>query len=276
MDVLIFKPELHQYVSLDDSNIEWTSVTTVISKFKKPFDSKATALKVSRSKKSKWFGIKPDEIEVLWKAEAKRATDLGTYYHNQREADLCGLEYIGREGVNVPVYIPNVNTDGSKIAPSQKLTEGIYPEHMMYLKSVGICGQSDLVEVVNKKVKIIDYKTNKEIKKESYVDYNGRSQKMLAPLSHLDDCNYIHYALQLSIYMYMILKHNPLYKADEMILHHIIFEKVGEDKYGNPITAVDDQGNPIVKEIIPYVVPYMKQEVITIINYLKDKKNGKI
>jgi hypothetical protein len=61
-----------------------------------------------------------------------------------------------------------------------------------------------------------------------------------------------------------------------MSLHHIIFEKVGEDKYGNPITAVDDQGNPIVKEIVQYTVPYMKQEVLTIMNYLKDKKNGKV
>jgi hypothetical protein len=39
-----------------------------------------------------------------------------------------------------------------KIAPNQKLDPGVYPEHMVYLKSAGICGQSDLVEVVNGKV----------------------------------------------------------------------------------------------------------------------------
>ena len=53
---------------------------------------------------------------------------------------------------------------------------------MVYLKSAGICGQSDLVEVVNGKVSIIDYKTNKEIKMQSYVDWEGISQKMQFPV----------------------------------------------------------------------------------------------
>ena len=169
-----FIPLSHEYISTDNDDIQWTSVTSFISKFKKPFDADATSLKVSRSKKSKWYGMNPEDIKQAWKNEAKRATDLGTYYHNQREADICGLEYIGREGVNIPVYAPNVNIDGIKHAPDQKLTEGIYPEHMVYLKSVGLCGQSDYVEVVNKKVGIIDYKTNKEIKKESFKDYTGK------------------------------------------------------------------------------------------------------
>jgi hypothetical protein len=216
--------------------------------------------------------MKPEEIEDAWKAESKRATDLGTYYHNQREADLCGLQHIGREGINVPVYIPNVNIDGTKIAPSQKLTEGIYPEHMMYLKSVGICGQSDLVEVVNGKVNITDYKTNKEIKTEGFTDWNGITQKLLPPVSHLDDCNLMHYALQLSMYMYIIIKHNPRLSAGKLLIHHIVFEEAGRDKFDNPISALDNQGNPIVKNIVPYELPYLKQEIITLINWLKDGK----
>ena len=199
-----FIPLSHEYISTDNDGIQWTSVTSFISKFKKPFDADATSLKVSRSKKSKWYGMNPEDIKQAWKNEAKRATDLGTYYHNQREADICGLEYIGREGVNIPVYAPNVNIDGIKHAPDQKLTEGIYPEHMVYLRSAGICGQSDLVEVVNGKVNITDYKTNKEIKTEGYTNWDGITQKMSAPVSHLDDCHLMHYALQLSMYMYKI------------------------------------------------------------------------
>jgi hypothetical protein len=56
-----------------------------------------------------------------------------------------------REGVVVPIFKPSGETNGIRIAPSQKLDPGIYPEHMVYLKSAGICGQSDLVEVVNGK-----------------------------------------------------------------------------------------------------------------------------
>jgi hypothetical protein len=270
---LQFKPEFHEYISTDGDDIKWTSVTSLISKFKAPFDADAIANKVCKSKKSKWFGMKPEDIKEAWKAEAKRATDLGTWYHNQREADICGLSTLGREGMDVSIYIPNVDIDGTKTAPDQKLVEGIYPEHMVYLKSVGLCGQSDYVEVVNKKVNIIDYKTNKEIKLESFKGWDGKSQKMQPPFAHLDDCNFNHYALQLSIYMYIIIKHNPLYKPGSLTLQHVIFEEVGRDKYDNPISAIDSDGNPIVKEIVQYDVPYLKQEVITLINHLKDGKN---
>jgi ATP-dependent exoDNAse (exonuclease V) beta subunit len=78
-----------------------------------------------------------------------------------------------REGVTVPIFKPNDLTNGTKTAPSRKLEPGVYPEHMVYLKSAGICGQSDLVEVVNGRVNIIDYKTNKEIKTESYKNWRS-------------------------------------------------------------------------------------------------------
>jgi hypothetical protein len=95
---------------------------------------------------------------------------------------------------------------------------------------------------------------------------------MSGPLAHLDDCNYNHYALQLSIYMYIMLKHNPRYKAGKLMLHHVIFEKEGEDKFGNPIPLKNSEGNPIVKTVVPYETPYMKSEVIAMINWLNDNK----
>ena len=119
-------------------------------------------------------------------------------------------------------------------------------------------------------VDVIDYKTNKEIKKNGFVNWEGKSQKMTGPLSHLDDCNFNHYALQLSTYMYIILKHNPQYKAGKQMLHHVIFEKEAEDEFGYPITKKDSSGNPIVKTVVPYEVPYLKSEVIAMIDYLKN------
>ena len=95
---------------------------------------------------------------------------------------------------------------------------------------------------------------------------------MSGPLAHLDDCNFNHYALQLSIYMHIMLKHNPRYKAGKLMLHHVIFEKEGEDKFGNPIPLKNAEGNPIVKTVVPYEAPYLKAEVIAMINWLKDNK----
>jgi hypothetical protein len=268
-----FNADNHSYSSIDGEAIDWISVTTLVSHFKKPFDAKKVAEKVSKSKKSKWSGIDPNTIQQIWSNEADRSILLGTWYHNQREIDLCSLASIEREGVTVPVFKPSEVTQGVKIAPSQKLEPGVYPEHMVYLRSVGICGQSDLVEVVNGKVNIIDYKTNKEIKKESYVNWEGQSEKMLPPVDSLDDCNFNHYALQLSIYMYIILKHNPKLKPGRIFIHHISFEVEAEDNWGYPVIKKDENGDPILKEVKPIPVPYLVDEVLAIMHYLHDNKD---
>lgn len=269
---VIFKAKDHKYESIDpNEKIDWLSVTSFVKYFKQPFDPVAMSIKSSQNKRSKWYGIPPVEIQKAWNDESERAMSAGTFYHDQREADILGIDTITRSGIAIPIIKPIIE-NGTKIAPIQRLTEGIYPEHFLYLKSAGICGQSDRVEIVKDTVDIIDYKTNKEIKKESFKNWEGISQKMLGPCSHLDDCNLNHYALQLSIYMYIILKHNPKYKPGKLTLHHIIFEKEGEDKYGNPIIKKDSQDNPVVKEVVPYEVPYLKNEVRNMINWLQENK----
>ena len=271
--MIVFNADDHSYRSIDDSNIDWISVTTLVSHFKKPFDAKKIAEKVSKKKNSKWYGIEPKLIQQIWNGESERSTTLGTWYHNQREVDLCSFASMEREGVTVPVFRPSEVKEGVKVAPTQKLEPGVYPEHMVYLRSAGICGQSDLVEVVNGKVNIIDYKTNKKIDTESYVDWEGKSEKMTPPLDLLDDCNFNHYALQLSIYMYIILKHNPKLKPGKIFIHHVTFEIEAEDDWGYPITKKDDNGEPILKEVKPILVPYLIDEVIAIFHYLHDNRN---
>ncbi len=258
---VIFKPEDHSYTSIDpEENIDWISVTSFVNKFKNKFDSIAIAKKVTKNSKSKWYKMPVEQILESWENDSKRAIELGNWYHTQRESDLLSIDTIERSGVPIGIVKP-IYKDNIKQAPDQNLIEGIYPEHFVYLKSAGICGQSDRVEVIKDHVDIIDYKTNKEIKQKSYVNYEGISQKMLHPLSHLDDCNFNHYALQLSCYMYIILRHNPRLKPGEMWLHHVIFH---DEK--------DYNGDPIVKEVVPYKVPYLKNEVLDMIKYHKTLK----
>ena len=60
---VIFKSQNHKYESVDSSEvIEWTSVTSFISKYKKPFDAQTVAEKSSKSKKSKWYGMSVQDI----------------------------------------------------------------------------------------------------------------------------------------------------------------------------------------------------------------------
>lgn len=271
-----FTASNHKYQSIDqDEKIEWISVTSVISLFKESFDKESQALKSSKNKRSKWYGMSVEDILNVWENNNAVALDLGTWYHNQREQDIISCDTIGRLGLDIPVYSP-IEQDGVKIAPDQNLVEGIYPEHMVYLKSAGICGQADRVEVIANTLNIYDYKTNKEIKLESYKNWDGVKKKMSHPINHLDDCNYMHYALQLSIYMYIIIKHNPNLNPGKIVLEHIIFKRSGEDKYGNPIYVKDDEGNPVVDKVVPYELPYLKKEVINIIKHLNDNPKLKL
>lgn len=268
---LIFKEADHSYHSVDpDEKIDWISVTTLISQFKPKFDPVAQAIKSSKNSKSKWFKMDPKDIQAAWKHESTRSTDLGHWYHKQRETDLNALDTITREGVALPVIQP-ITIDDIKQAPDQRLIEGIYPEHFMYLKSAGICGQADRVEVVGGKIHIYDYKTNKEIKSQGFKNWEGVVERMTQPLSHLDNCNLIHYTLQMSIYMYMMLKHNPNLIAGKLSLDHVSFEEEGRDINGYPIHKTIG-GEPVVKEVRTYNVPYMKSEVVAAINWLNDNR----
>lgn len=269
-----FLPEDHKYVSVDPAeDISWMSVTSLISKLKQPFEAEKIAEKSSKNKRSKWYGMTKDQILSVWKAESERAITVGNWYHNQREEDLLGLDSIERHGKVIPIMQPLADTSGVKVAPNQRLTDGMYPEHFVYMKSLGICGQSDLVEVIDGVVHITDYKTNKEIRSESYKDWEGLSQKMNHPVSHLDDCNLNHYNLQLSIYMYMILKHNPKLKPGTLMIQHIMFEDEGKDPNGYPILKTNTDGDPVIKDIIYYDIPYLKDEVLALVKWFQDNKS---
>ena len=162
---VIFKEEGHIYESLDENlekdKINWTSVTSFVGKFKPKFNAKAQAKKSSKNKRSKWYGMTEKEILNAWNSETERAIKLGNWYHNQREENICEFNTIERDGVEVPIIRPITDDNGIKIAPNQKIKDGVYPEHFVYLKSLGLCGQADLVTIVNVKINILDFKTNK-------------------------------------------------------------------------------------------------------------------
>jgi ATP-dependent exoDNAse (exonuclease V) beta subunit len=268
---IIFKEAGHTYESIEEDNIEWLSVTSLVGKFKPKFDKDGQAKKSAKNKNSKWYGMTVEQILQAWDNETERAINLGNFYHNQRESDMLDFKTIERGGTEVPIVKPLVNDEGIKLAPEQKLSDGVYPEHLVYLKSVGLCGQADVVEIVDGYININDYKTNKEIKEKGYTNWEGITSKMFKPVNHLDDCNLNHYSLQLSIYAYIIKKHNPSLKIGKLTIQHVKFKQIGEDENGYPINEYYN-GEPILDEIKMYEVPYLKDEVNSLIMWLKDNK----
>jgi len=268
---IIFKEEGHTYESNDEDQIDWVSVTSVISKFKEPFDQKGIAKKASKNKRSKWHGMTEVEIINAWEEESQRAIKLGNWYHNQREDDILELDTIEKEGIEIPIIRPLNKESGIKLAPEQKLYDGLYPEHLEYLKSAKLCGQADVVEIINNTINITDYKTNKEIKEKGFTSWEGITNKMFKPVNHLDDCNLNHYSLQLSIYAYIIKKHNPKLKIGKLVIQHVKFKQVGEDKNGYPINE-SLNGEPVLDTIKLYELPYLLDEVTSLMMWIKENK----
>ena len=61
-----------------------------------------------------------------------------------------------------------------------------------------------------------------------------------------------------------------------MLIHHVIFDEDEKDLNGYPVTKYNENGDPIVKEVIVIPVPYLQDEVISIMHYLKDNPIKKI
>ena len=267
---VIFKEEGHLYESNDKDKITWTSVTSFIGLFKPKFNRDIQAKKSAKNKKSKWYNMTTKEILNAWDSETTRAIELGNWYHNQREENICEFNTIERDGVEVPIIRPLIDDVGIKTAPDQKLPNGAYPEHFVYLKSLSLCGQADLVSIVDGVINILDYKTNKEIKEKGYTNWEGITSKMFKPVGHLDECNLSHYNLQMSLYAYIIKKHNPKLKIGKLQIQHVMFEKEGENEFGYPITKYNEQGEPVIKKIKMYNLPYLKDEIKSLVMWLKD------
>lgn len=267
-----FIDSTHTYYSPEYPDIKWTSVTSVVHNMCQPFEwtaEQSSLKKPTAAKPNKWYQMDPKEIQAAWDAERDRSTNLGTWYHNKRENALLSR-------TDIPIHPPKYK-EGEKISLPQKLVPGIYPEHLVYLMAAGICGQSDLVTVTDKSFSITDYKTSKEIKRKGVEYWDKKKEctvvkKMLGPCKHLDDCEFYHYAVQLSLYAYMVWRANPKLEIDKLTIEHVKFEEEGKNKYDYPIYRKDDNGDYIVKDIEYIDIPYLGSEAQNIINSYRTKK----
>lgn len=92
------------------------------------------------------------------------------------------------------------------------------------------------------------HNTNLEIKTEN------KYQKMLHCCSHLEDCNWNHYQLQLSLYIYMLEQFGYHYEYAEF--HHFDLQEVGDEVY------------KVANETI-YPITYMKSTIVEMLNWYK-------
>ena len=98
----------------------------------------------------------------------------------------------------------------------------IYPEVIIYCKKLKLAGTIDFI-LVHKETGVLylgDWKTNKKIDKKSYGGKKGIKEGTL----DLDDCKLTRYAIQLTLYRYL-LEENYGAKVDLQALVHLSEEK---------------------------------------------------
>lgn len=245
-----FNEESHLYWNVND-NENYISVTTLIERYAQPFDREFwSAYKALEQllpteawiieKKSLLASHKFDK-EILstynvsetdfnkvqqnildeWDKTNAESCERGTKIHAKLEQSMYDM------GANVTLKKFGV---GGKFVcdkgrTSLDLENGVYPEYLIsYVsddKLLRLAGQIDLLVISGNTFYIMDWKTNKEIKTKSGFNTQTKStSKMLYPLNNIDDCNYWHYTLQLSIYAWMIQQLRPELNLQDLIMVH--------------------------------------------------------
>lgn len=239
-----FNAENHEYFTRE--GIKLKSVSQLIKVFIPQFEADKISSIMARAK-AKEDGISEAEAKRIilseWDEKRESAGTYGTGIHDNLEKFLltgkCDPEY-AKAGETI-----------------HQLVKGSYRyfcEQRLYSIPFGIAGTADLVvqrqKTKNSLIDFFDYKTNQS--KGIVFDSIGRktedlrhyNRMMLPPLDHLEDCNYVHYCLQLSSYAYMA-------------------ESTWGIKVGRlAIIFIDKDANIT---IIP--VPYMKLEIIAMMTF---------
>jgi ATP-dependent exoDNAse (exonuclease V) beta subunit len=197
-----------------------TSVSGLISKFEKPFDSKKAAKGVAQRE-----GVSVETILEKWEFNKNYSCHKGSEFHlyvenflERRQVPIDRKALIKLFSPNNEIWHENQLTNYyNEMALMIRNFNSFYDwwkEDHILIKSefvVGdkksrICGTIDNLSF-NKKTKefaIFDYKTNKEIKTEGF-----RGETLLKPFDHIQKCELGKYSLQLSLYKEIFERNTP-------------------------------------------------------------------
>ena len=204
------------------------STTGLIGQYENHFDSETISQQVANKR-----GISQQEVLEEWRIENLHSTIKGSMVHEFAQSLWEGKEYVfDYSKVPKEIDIDRLKSDINKLIPQ---AINFYNDHKDMYELIGCevylgdedfdeCGATDQI-LYNKYtggIAIIDYKTNKKIERESY-----KHKKMLIPLNKFDDCNHVHYSLQLSGYKFKFEKNTKL-KVDETF---IVYFNINADNY---------------------------------------------
>lgn len=203
-DSIYLNEDTHTYVLRDNEDMDFKSVTRCVSECFEKFDKYGIASKLVRYA-DKYQGMTVGELIAEWAATAK----FGTKVHKEIEDYLVS---------SVPPKI-----DRAKMAIEwlddylSKSDYTIHPEIIVYCEKFKIAGTVDLLlyNKTNNIYSLLDWKTSKKISKTAY----GGKKGILKETSDLPDTKFNHYALQLSLYRYLLEKNYGINVQEQSIVH---------------------------------------------------------
>jgi ATP-dependent exoDNAse (exonuclease V) beta subunit len=192
------------------------SVTTVIHQYFSPFQPDVVIDRMMASSKwsqSMYYGLSRQEIKDKWQEGNK----LGTLLHDTIE------KYYNEELKHSGMVDPRIATEFvyflQFVIDFQLKNPGWRPyrtEWFVYDLDYEIAGAIDFTFTNDAgEIWIVDWKRSREIRMSN--DFQSGD----GCLSHLDDCNYIHYCLQLNLYRRLLERNygKRVVKLDLLILH---------------------------------------------------------
>jgi len=230
-DEILFFEEEHKYKFKNKPDIVPLSVTGVIGKYKKPFDSDYHA-----GRKADQLGVDKQQILDEWKEKGRYAADKGTLVHLYMEQMMKMEKFIVPTGLNrtdvVDAFKRTKRVCNKFLHESYATLEHISAEQLVGCPDWEITGMLD--EIVrnrhNGEYYIIDWKTNKAINKSS-------PYKLTGSLSHLDSSELTIYSLQLGLYKRILEKYCDIKISACLICHlpidaddYVIYKTIDVEK----------------------------------------------
>lgn len=223
----------------------WLSYKT-LEKLHPDFESiKMSLLKTKRIDKKHLVGIDNFELERQllsdeWTAKSEEAKAIGTSTHEYIK-NLLKVDPKGCTTFQIPTDKYTISSD---LLNSQN---GIFVEHRLEIpldSEYTLVGVPDCFVIHDGQIDIKDWKVLDAAPKfkSMYEVSKKQSKKMRYPLS-VDDANGIHYQIQLSIYMWMLLKIRPDLKPGKLEIVWIQNDKI---KKVYPVEYLEDKINKFI------------------------------
>ena len=200
---IVFNESDHSYLYNGNKCI---SVTSLISKFKKPFETE----KIAKSY-SKKHGLQIEDVIASWESAGKDASHKGSELHKYAEYKFFNKHY------DVDIFsgaLPLCRQIDKFYDDVKGILIPIRAELVIGDAILSLCGMLDKLFYNTKsgKLEIWDYKTNKKIDKKS--KYGNR---MTNGLSHLAESEFNTYSLQTTIYRKIIERNTSLVLGDSYV-----------------------------------------------------------